>query len=220
MKNSIIKNNILIYALLGITADDSQENAVRKIAREAYLTMCRTINYDKSVTDEDKNKAFLSVCEEIIEALKKMQTEYNNAFKEANSELKNSKHTIGDIRKQQAQVLQSSFDKIHKTTCDNIIERFSVCSLTYGQAQKWFNITLKYIASIDFEQFTNDDAVENFLYFHNETISVLHAPVDSYIIEAMWDENATAESSPLPLIKENLLKSGRCGKYSSDKVKP
>lgn len=41
---------------------------------------------------------------------------------------------------------QQAYDAWHKATCDGIINEFSPCfRLHYGQAQKWLNMTIKYL---------------------------------------------------------------------------
>jgi len=40
---------------------------------------------------------------------------------------------------------QDVFDAWHKTTCDNLRSAFGGFNLYYGQAQKWINMSLKYL---------------------------------------------------------------------------
>ena len=61
---------------------------------------------------------------------------------------------------------QAQFDEWHKLKCDEIISSFSCIPYTlyYGQAQKWLNMTLKYLTAINFE---SDNLFKvNYHYFH------------------------------------------------------
>lgn len=75
------------------------------------------------------------------------------------------------------------FDAWHIECCNKIIALAVECqglveSFTYGQAQKWVNMTLKYM---DISGFW--DQKEQFIRLRQS----LHVPVDSYILEASAD---------------------------------
>ena len=75
--------------------------------------------------------------------------------------------------------------------------------MTYGQAQKWLNMMLKYVLMT-----AEDSALKNYL----------HIPVDSYIMQAVGSDN--------PKLKHCLKlecvpkKDGTVGKYSESASKP
>lgn len=51
-----------------------------------------------------------------------------------------------DSLKNQEITRQDDFDKLHKIICDEMISIFKIGDgLTYGQAQKWLNMTVKYV---------------------------------------------------------------------------
>lgn len=65
---------------------------------------------------------------------------------------------------------QNEFDRWHKECCDKLINVFENQLFYYGQAQKWINMTLKYISMFEHK------LVENQYEF-------FHIPIDNYIIE-------------------------------------
>ena len=99
---------------------------------------------------------------------------------------------------------QSAFDREHQRICEEIINTYSeISELTYGQAQKWLNMMLKYVLMT-----AEDSALKNYL----------HIPVDSYIMQAVGSDN--------PKLKYFLKlecvpqKNGTVGKYSESTSKP
>ena len=76
---------------------------------------------------------------------------------------------------------QSSFDEWHKWACDSLIKCFKGQKFTYGQAQKWVNMTMKYLSMFDYKQ------VEKVYEF-------CHVPIDNYIIEIVGVKFDTAWS--------------------------
>lgn len=74
---------------------------------------------------------------------------------------------------------QTTFDKLHEDACEALIEEFKKNEyegFTIGQAQKWINMTFKYLNLLD----CND--IEKIYEF-------CHIPIDRYILEYMLGEN-------------------------------
>ena len=68
---------------------------------------------------------------------------------------------------------QESFDQWHKSCCDKLIQCFEVYgNFHYGQAQKWINMSLKYIFVFD-QQLTDNI----YQYFH--------IPIDNVVLEGL-----------------------------------
>lgn len=67
---------------------------------------------------------------------------------------------------------QDEFNDWHKEVCDQILEIYKEkgITLTYGQAQKWINMTIKYLYVLEPETF---DGVFDFL----------HIPIDKYVLD-------------------------------------
>ena len=113
-------------------------------------------------------------------------------------------HEIRDrIIKELPNITDKNFDGIHFDICNKIVslarnykgktdslvlsviknnknEKIDQKSFYYGQAQKWLNMTLKYMYLLGFW----DDDLKRFS-------KVLHVPIDNYIIEAVWHEGET-----------------------------
>ena len=104
----------------------------------------------------------------------------------------------------------------HNELCENINKKaneynYLVCDSSdnnegfhYGQAQKWVNMTLKYMFIT--EKWA--ECFENIKYF-------LHAPIDNYILEGIWNEK-WIDVLEIVNIKEFDLEK----KFNSDKFKP
>jgi len=81
---------------------------------------------------------------------------------------------------------QIEFDKEHKLLCNNLIEQWS--ELSFGQAQKWINMTLKYWFLLGEDRIKS--ITKNCAYFH--------IPIDSYVQKGMFKE-----TNPKPWSKIN-----------------
>ncbi|MGN1311431.1 MAG: hypothetical protein ACI4U4_00280 [Bacilli bacterium] len=64
---------------------------------------------------------------------------------------------------------QSEFDKLHKKACYDLIETFEDQLFTIGQAQKWINMTFKYLHLLDYNKI---ECVYEYC----------HIPIDSYML--------------------------------------
>ena len=67
---------------------------------------------------------------------------------------------------------QKNFDAWHKKTCQKIKSTYLSMGLlmTFGQAQKWVNMTLKYLCVFGLPEIGNAD-------------TLFHAPIDSYVFD-------------------------------------
>lgn len=64
---------------------------------------------------------------------------------------------------------QAEFDRLHKIACDNLISAFKGQTFTVGQAQKWINMTFKYLHLLDYPEVQN-------------VYEYCHIPIDSYML--------------------------------------
>lgn len=71
---------------------------------------------------------------------------------------------------------QKDFDSLHQELCDSLIGTWSI--LTYGQAQKWINMTLKYWLVLGEHRIKNIE--KNARFFH--------IPIDSYVQKGWFQE--------------------------------
>lgn len=67
---------------------------------------------------------------------------------------------------------QTDFNKWHKKSSERLIKSFENQNFTYGQAQKWINMTLKYLSMFDHKK------VEKIYEY-------CHIPIDNYILETV-----------------------------------
>lgn len=137
--------DFFLYSYLGIdNENDQEEERIRKCVERAYLDLARTLRFEEK---EDQTRKY----------------EKEKWIKEITDE----------IVKIRGSMNRENFDEKHKRLCEKITQYNGVLkySFTYGQAQKWVNMTLKYMWICGIEGM---DKVEGFL----------HIPVDSYIMEA------------------------------------
>lgn len=193
-----VKNNkafdFLLYSYFGIKESDLKPQSKKvpyicaKCAKRAYLDLARTVRYtyssskleemkSKKSSEEDKDKAtnFIDSKNELIE----------NICKNILSPVKTEK---GEISFE-----NSDFDEWHEVKCEEIINFMNNSidksnteilkeKFTVGQAQKWVNMTLKYLWLLDA---LPDNIDEN----------DLHIPIDSYIIEIAYDNKNKFENA-------------------------
>lgn len=152
--------NLLLYSYFGIELKDldpAQEQAVIvKCAQRAYKDLCRTLKFrklDGSKSKKDIENIHKEFCSNICGKIERLISE---------------SLLLSDV---------DNFDIRHKEACEairqavyesNILEGFC-----YGQAQKWLNMTMKYIWLLGLRK-------EQF----DRLISVIHVPVDRYIMKA------------------------------------
>lgn len=117
------------------------EDKIKTAIYVAYRDLCRTIRGFSKHKNHDK--IFLNC----VESLQNDITKLLNHFEPS----------------------QENFDKWHKFACDKLIS-FSEEILTYGQTQKWVNMTLKYISMLDHK-------------ITESTYEYYHIPIDNYILK-------------------------------------
>lgn len=189
--------NFLYYNLLGITIEEiknkSDEYIIKKCANRAYLDLCRTLKF----TEEYKNnKVSFSEC--IID----------------NIMIKKIKDLLDKFDPSVINTEKFDFDCWHEKLCEKLNEEANKCeylvssdndeSFHYGQAQKWVNMTLKYMFITE----KWPECFENIKCF-------LHAPIDNYILEGVWNEK-WIDVLEIVNIKEFDVEK----KFDSDKFKP
>lgn len=150
--------------------EKESEKMIEVCAQRAYLDLCRTLKYSKSTS-------------QIKEMNEEERINYENLKKNYVNEI--CKKIKEDIFKN-FPITQNydDFDKWHSDICQKIIkipndffDLFEEESLCYGQAQKWVNMTLKYLWLLGYWKANEAEILK----------SVLHVPVDSYIMKAAKD---------------------------------
>lgn len=140
-------------------------------SNKAYLDMNRTMTFKeipKNDSQKEKNR---------IDALRKSWRDKGTS-----------------IIKEQSRFFTVEFTDWHKSVCKKLIDYYSnnklvkkennrrteqPAKLTYGQAQKWLNMTLKYLWLLNRLKLIND---ENTIAFINTYEKSFHVPLDSYIL--------------------------------------
>lgn len=186
-----VKNNkafdFLLYSYFGIKESDLNDQSKKNIpyicAKRAYLDLARTVKYNYSSSKLEEMKSKKSSEEDRDEA--------NNFIESKNNLIKNiCENILSHIEPKEGEISfkNSDFDDWHKAKCEEIKEKMNgnyetvnnsdekvlKKSFTIGQAQKWVNMTLKYLWLLD----ALPDNIDK---------NDLHIPIDSYIIEIAYD---------------------------------
>ena len=163
------ERDFLWFAYLGITPDEAKEKrkSIKACVNRAYLDMCRTLDTKDNNSEETfKNK--------YSETLVKV-------FKSYKKELM-TKEELKTIREKAYNIF---FDRKSFALKDDLKSYLNVKEFNdknkrqgevfyYGQAQKWINMTLKYMWLIGL--------------IENEAVEELEVPLDRYIMEAASDD--------------------------------
>ncbi len=131
----------------------TEKNNEKAAANRAYRDMCRTIRFEKGVNQMVKNDCRTIVVELIETEIKKRKS-------------------IDTVEK---------YDEFHDSLCLRIIDCYdnqTIAEITYGQAQKWVNMTMKYLCVL----------YEGQCDWLNKIYSFLHIPIDSIILDKARDK--------------------------------
>ena len=129
------------------------EDVYKAASKRAYRDFCRTI----------RSQRFKDATHESKEVFRHDVTDYMKTRIGSLKEITNKK--------------QEAFDAWHTDVCNGIIARFPYGELYYGQAQKWINMTFKYLCVID------EGTHRKAWYF-----PFLHIPMDNIIINLAVEE--------------------------------
>ncbi len=195
-----VKNNkafdFLLYSYFGIKESDlnDQSNIPYICAKRAYLDLARTVRYEYSSSKLEEMKSKKSSEEDKDKA--------TNFIDSKNELIKNiCKNILSHIEPKEGEISfkNSDFDDWHKSKCEEIINLMNNSinksntnilkkDFTIGQAQKWVNMTLKYLWLLN----ALPTGVKP---------EYLHVPIDSYIIEIAYDNKNKFENA-LGLLEE------------------
>lgn len=137
--------DFLCYSYFEILNTDTDDVKAKKCAHRAYLDLARTLSYDKNSDEEDRKDFVHRICELIVQKI---------GNKEDHFDICQAVCTAAKAEN----ILINGYKRNEK--------------FYYGQAQKWVNMTMKYMWLIGLI----------------EDRSALHIPVDSYIMEAASEE--------------------------------
>lgn len=175
--------DFLLYSYFGCESEDLAREGIQKCAYRAYLDLNRRIAFKYSSSELDKTK--------------KNNADLAKKYKEA-------KHTLAEkicsrilssvpaCRRSgqhldEYQCIDEQFGLWHKAKCEEIMDTMNTAvfqddslilksnSFTYGLAQKWVNMTLKYLWLLD-------------MLPEDLTAKSLHVPIDSFILKKMQED--------------------------------
>ena len=196
--------DFLCFYLLGVTQADidgsdkmPDHDLLFKCANRAYLDLNRTLKFQK-VSEKDK---------ENYKELQKQKSRFRKVISEIIVD------RIADLMGKEPE----NYNEWHKETCKKVIDKAKEYEQKnwlqkngkdgcyYGQAQKWVNMTIKYMWVTGRWKDKLDKLMKD-----------LHVPVDSYIIEGVWNRDGWED------VLKGILVNGKekSGRFSSDKVVP
>jgi len=170
---------------------NTEENDFKLACNKAYLDLSRTIQFEVSLSKMSKNQR-KDVTKKRQELKKKILSWLQKEVESLNN--------------------PSEYDDWHNRICEGIIERFSEngkAVLSYGQAQKWLNMTMKYLIVIG-----NDNI--------QRLIPYLHVPIDNIVLDLAYEQFGISVSTEKPwsqwdkedyLHYQSTLKNGIAIKY-------
>lgn len=186
-----VKNNkafdFLLYSYFGIKESDlsgeDEQNIPYICAKRAYLDLARTVKYKYSSSELEEMKSKKSSEEDKDKA--------TNFIDSKNNLIENiCKNILSPVKTEKGEISfeNSDFDEWHEVKCEEIINFMNNSidksntkilkkkeKFTIGQAQKWVNMTLKYLWLLD-------------ALPQNIGEKDLHVPIDSYIIEIAYSK--------------------------------
>lgn len=168
--------DFLCFYLLGVTQADidgsdkmPDHDLLFKCANRAYLDLNRTLKFQK-VSEKDK---------ENYKELQKQKSRFRKVISEIIVD------RIADLMGKEPE----NYNEWHKETCKKVIDKAKEYEqknwlqkngkdgFYYGQAQKWVNMTIKYMWVTGRWKDKLDKLMKD-----------LHVPVDSYILQGVWDD--------------------------------
>lgn len=178
--------DFLLFSYFGIDeenkiCEDNKAEITELCAKRAYKDLARTVDFVYSTTRLDNMRKKTALSQDKKNAIN---------FENAKAEL--IKSVCDDIKKfidELKCINKKQFDDWHSEKCESIKDSMNKATFiedgkndaklvnnnfTYGQAQKWLNMTLKYLWLLDM---LPDGLSED----------SLHVPIDSFILQALKD---------------------------------
>ena len=173
IKNEQILRDFLVYSYFGIVPERIYDkNSFEKLSADDYNTYCIKRALMVAYRDATNQGAYNALFKEEL-ADEKLDEKSEAARKEAAEFLLDEIHGLNDV---------SDFERWHARVCSEIEKRYGEIKhngnsfFTYGNAQKWVNMTMKYLWLLGLLDNTVD-------------CEKLHIPIDSFIIDTMWSEH-------------------------------
>ena len=139
--------------LYAVCFGNDREDKYKAASNRAYRDFNRTIRFDR-INDSIRKRLREETTESIREFIQGVQEQEEKGY-----------------------LSQDEFDDRHCDLSDRIIEKYRIIDknrneslLTYGQAQKWINMTIKYLYVLD------DTEIKSIVQY-------CHVPLDKYILK-------------------------------------
>lgn len=171
--------DFLLYSYFGCERAELEQKSGEKCAYRAYLDLNRRIefNYSSKALDNMQSRTASKEKKDIAKAYKEAK---NDIIKAICSKI------LCPVDK--SKCIDEGFNLWHKSKCKEIMDTMNSAktkdgtlilkrnnSFTYGLAQKWVNMTLKYLWLLG-------------MLPRGLTAKSLHVPVDSFILEKLQEE--------------------------------
>lgn len=167
--------DFLLFSYFGIASayNPKSDKILIKLIERAYRDAAsHVLSVNKDVKDDKKQEA-VGIIKAAIDDLKETESQFKDGM-----------------------VCHGSYDKWHETLCDKLVNIYKDCckegyTFTYGVAQKWVNMTMKYVYIVYYMaascKFLYDFGEEygNIISKHRRS---LHVPIDSYIYKAVKND--------------------------------
>lgn len=182
--------NFLLFGYFGITLENSKDDIISAAINRAYRDAASHVLSlkDDFKKDTEKGQDLFAKAGELIKVF--IKDVLNN-------------DTQNKLNKKE-------YDEKHKNLCDTLISKYKGCTnsgyeFSYGIAQKWVNMTMKYLGVIltIFSEFNDKN---DFVTFHESFQAVesyLHVPIDGYILDYVSNKKYSNVKSINIAKKEN-----------------
>lgn len=182
--------NFLLFGYFGITLENSKDDIISAAINRAYRDAASHVLSlkDDFKKDTEKGQDLFAKAGELIKVF--IKDVLNN-------------DTQNKLNKKE-------YDKKHKNLCDTLISKYKGCTnsgyeFSYGIAQKWVNMTMKYLGVI-LTIFSVFNDKNDFVTFHESFQAVesyLHVPIDGYILDYVSNKKYSNVKSINIAKKEN-----------------
>ena len=197
------RQDFLWYALFGISKRDALNKKSDEVPQEpdeacikrAYRDLNRTLKftYSNKKLDEMRKEAKKNndtskedLCDQYINCKDSWRDGCEKLLHDE-IELLHDEIELLQEQNKQSDERQSCFDEWHKDLCEKLVKKSKKAKpkayeeplfekkFTFGHAQKWVNMTLKYMLIMNVPDWEMD-----------KLVSYLHVPIDSYILEGAY----------------------------------
>lgn len=200
-----LRNTIefMIYTNFGIDFEDGQTDKILEVAIDKAYNDATMQGAYNALNKSGEFPNLSSIKKEILNRIENLLSkEYSKDY--------------SDCHKEICSYLTGAYKNVKLDKTDDP-------AFTYGNAQKWINMTMKYLYILAeiFHEYAYECDFDQHFNRIQELYKDLHVPVDSYIIEAVWNDLKQKEGIPYKidkLTKKTDDNGNRIpGAYSSDK---